>query len=141
MDGEWSGGRCPWFFVAAEFWGNAPRGTVDVIVRTIFVGLRRREYESDGVKINLILGWRESGGIGDFFADGCLLSGYGQRSLNPLLRYENAGVSENFCLTLGNQVLTTECLEERTYWFLVGSLFRVVGVPAAGFCQVDRVCI
>jgi hypothetical protein len=41
----------------------------------------RRNCESDRAKINLISGRRESGRIGDFSLDGCLLPGYG----SPLL--------------------------------------------------------
>jgi hypothetical protein len=56
----------------------------------------RRKYESDGAKIKLISGSRESGGIGDFSRVRCLLSGYGGRSFHLSLRDENVGVSRDF---------------------------------------------
>jgi hypothetical protein len=50
------------------------------------------------VKIKLIFGARESGGIGDFWVVGCLLSGYGWHCFHHFFLYENIGVSGDVCL-------------------------------------------
>ena len=65
---------------------------IDFIVRTVL----RELGEETTNKIKLILGLRESGRIGDFSLDRCLLSGYGATSFDLPLAYENAGVSADW---------------------------------------------
>ncbi|MGC2557191.1 MAG: hypothetical protein WA389_00090, partial [Terriglobales bacterium] len=78
------------------------------------------------------------------FVDGCSLYGCGVPLFELVLvvfwHMKMLGLAWISGSGLRNEALTVMCSEERTYWFRLTFAFHFIGVSAAEFCQVDRVC-